>query len=475
MRPCNVTAYVFNALLFCCVATLAQNAIAAPATTHKLAIALRDKALSSDQAYSLLTSLTTEVGPRLAGTDGDRAGVEWARRNLISLGFQNVRTPEVLVPRWIRGEASFEVLLPYPQPMVTLALGGSIGTSDQGLSAPSVMVQGISALKALPPGAVSGKIVFFNTRTERTRDGSGYGKAVSSRVEGPSIAAAAGAVGVVVRSISTSNLRFAHTGTLSYNISAPRIPAVAISNPDANALERQVQTGQLVSVRLRVTARDLPQTRSANVIGEILGTDLAQEIIVIGGHLDSWDPGVGAQDDGAGVVIAIAAAKLIASMPVKPRRTIRVVLFANEEFGLSGAARYPADEGNKAIDQHVFAMEADLGDGPVWRLDAQVAPAQWSLIKDIHRVVKSLDVKLGTNTARGGADISPLRSRGVPVIAPQLDASTYFDLHHTLNDTLEQVSADDLKQSVAVYAVALYMAAMADGPIERLPNDPAAR
>ena len=439
--------------------------------------ALRDRALASEESYRLLEDLTTEVGPRFAGTAGDLAGVEWSKKTLEALGFINIRTPEVLVPRWIRGEASAEVLSPSPQQFVTLAIGGSIGTSDEGLIAPIVMVEDLDALRALPEGAVKGKIVYFNERMVRTQDGSGYAKAVAKRTVGPSIAASLGAVGVVIRSVGTSVNRIAHTGTLSYNVSAPRIPAVAISNPDANNLERIVLKDQSRSVvmRLRVTARDLPQVRSANVIGEIPGTDLAHEIVLIGGHLDSWDPAVGAQDDGAGVAIAIAAAKLAAEMTPKPRRTLRVVLFANEEFGLSGAAAYPADEGDENVDRHAFAMEADLGDGPVWKLAANVPARHWPLIESIHAVVKDLGVALGENTARGGADIGPLRQRGVPVIAPALDATTYFDVHHTVNDTLEQVDPEHLKQSTAVFAVAAYLAAMAEGPIERLPLDPKAR
>ena len=325
------------ALAAACVATLSifDSALAqTPAAPAPLSLSretlagatvVRDQALKSDESYQLLESLTTEVGQRFAGTTGDKAGVEWAVKKLRVLGFENVRTQEVIVPRWIRGEANFEVLSPFPMPMVTTALGGSIGTADEGLEGPIVMVQDIPALQALPEGTVRGKIVFFNGRMERTRDGSGYGKAVRSRQEGPSAAATLGAVGIVIRSIGTSNNRIAHTGTLTYNIGAPRIPAVAISNPDANLLERQLASGKPVNARMRVTARDLPQVRSANVIGEIPGTDLANEIVLVGGHLDSWDPGFGVQDDGAGVIIAMAAAKLAANMEPKPRRTIREI------------------------------------------------------------------------------------------------------------------------------------------------------
>lgn len=436
---------------------------------------LRDRALQSNDAYDWLAAISTEVGPRQAGSRGDAAGVAWLRDKLQSLGFSNVRTPEVIVPHWVRGEASFEVVAPYPQNMVTLAIGGSIGTPEDGITAPIVMVQDLPALQALKREQVEGKIVYFAGRTERTRDGSGYGKAVRSRQEGPSAAATLGAVGIVIRSIGTSNNRIAHTGTLTYNIGAPRIPAVAISNPDANLLERQLASGKPVSVRMRVTARDLPQVRSANVIGEIPGTDLANEIVLVGGHLDSWDPGFGVQDDGAGVIIAMAAAKLAASMEPKPRRTIRVIGFANEEFGLSGAFKYPADEGKENVDRHAFAMEADLGAGPVWKLSARVPDAHWPLILGIHRTVKNLGVELGDNKTGGGSDLGPLRRQGVPTLAPALDATNYFDIHHTPNDTLEQVDPAKLKQSVAVFAVSVYLAAMADGPVERIATEASPR
>ncbi|MBM4192667.1 MAG: M20/M25/M40 family metallo-hydrolase [Gammaproteobacteria bacterium] len=438
---------------------------------------VRELALQSDESYRLLESLTTEVGQRFAGTAGDQAGVEWAVKTLRDHGFSNVHTQEVIVPRWIRGEASFEVLAPYPMSMVTTAIGGSIGTPDEGLSASIVMVPDLPALQALPEGTVRGKIVFFNARMERTRDGSGYGKAVWARTEGPSIAGSLGALGVVIRSVGTSENRIAHTGTLSYSVSAPRIPAVAISNPDADLLARQVtqtrsegtaRAGQAVRVRLRVTSRDLPQVRSANVIGDLPGTDLANEIVLIGGHLDSWDTGHGVQDDGAGVAIAIAAAQLAANAVPKPRRTLRVVLFANEEFGLSGASRYPAAIGDEGVANHAFAMEADLGDGPVWKLSARVPQRYWPTIVQTHRVVRSLEVELGDNIANGGADLGPLRRLGVPILAPQLDATTYFDIHHTVNDTLNQVDRAHLRQSTAVFAVTAYAAAVVDGPVPRL-------
>jgi carboxypeptidase Q len=452
---------VCAAALLVSFALLANLARAQPFAEQDLAAAadLRDRALQDDTAYQVVSRLTTEVGPRAAGTPQDAAAVVWSVATLRQLGFKNVRTMDVYVPRWVRGDAKFEVLAPFPQSMPTLALGGSIGTSDGGLEAPLAMVRNLEALAALPPNAVRGKIVFFTERTERTRDGSGYAKTVRVRAQGPSAAAQLGAVGVVIRSIGTSTDRFPHTGTTNYNIGAPRIPAVAISNPDADALERQIAAGQTVRVRMTVTARDLPQVKSANVIGEIPGTDPNAEIVLLGAHLDSWDPGTGALDDGAGVAIVVGAARLIGQMPRKPRRTIRVVLFANEEFGLSGSLGYAAQIGDE-IARHAIGLEADFGAGPVYELVSRVPPEHLEAVAAMQRVLADAGVALGGNEATGGADLSPLRRQGMPLLGPALDGTNYFDVHHTANDTLAQINPTHLKQSVAAYAVSAYLAAL---------------
>jgi hypothetical protein len=428
---------------------------------------LRERALVDTTAYQLVESLTTEVGPRLAGSPGDKAAVAWAQREMQRLGFANVHTVEAKVPHWERGEAEFSVLKPYPLTMPTLALGGSVGTGNEGIEADAVMVKDLEALAALPAGAVKDRIVFFSNRMERTRDGSGYGKAVPVRVAGPSAASAAGAVGVVIRSVSTSNSRFPHTGTTRYSATAPRIPALAISNPDADALARQFQSGQPVRLRIRSSSRDLSQTRSANVVGEIPGTDLANEIVILGAHLDSWDPGVGALDNGAGVAIMMGVARLINELDVKPRRTIRVVLFANEEFGTSGSLAYMAANPTD-ISRHVLGLEADFGAGPVWRLSSRVNPAQLPAVEQIFRALAPLKLVRGDNEARGGADLAGLSKLGMPILEPSLDGTDYFDVHHTANDTLAQVDPKALRQSVAAFATAVWLGAQYPGTWERV-------
>ena len=434
------------------------------------AATLRERAAADATAYQLVESLTTEVGPRSAGSPGDKAAVAWAQREMTRLGFANVHTVEATVPHWVRGEAEFSVLAPFPQNMPALALGGSVGTGSEGIEADAVMVKDLETLAALPAGTVKDKIVFFTNRMERTRDGSGYGRAVAVRAGGPSAAAAAGAVGIVIRSIGTSDSRFPHTGATRYSSTAPRIPALAISNPDADALVRQFAHGKPVRLRINSSARELPQMRSDSVVGEIAGTDLANEIVILGAHLDSWDTGVGALDDGAGVAIMMGVGKLIKGLDVKPRRTIRVVLFANEEFGTSGSLAYLA--ANEAdVSRHVLGFEADFGAGPVWRLSSRVNAAQIPVVDQIFRALAPLKLVRGDNAARGGADLEGLSKRGMPILEPGLDGTNYFDVHHTANDTLAQVDPKSLNQSVAAFATAVWLGAQYSGTWERVAAD----
>ena len=474
MRKQNLPISAVLLLTLFTTATAADKAPAFARSDLTAAATLRERALEDPTAYQLIESLTTEVGPRPAGSPGDKAAVAWAVREMTRLGFANVHTVEAMVPHWIRGEAKFAVLAPYPQSMPTLALGGSIGTGSEGIDADAVMVKDLEALAALPAGAVKDKIVFFSNRMDRTRDGSGYGKAVAVRAAGPSAAAALGAVGIVIRSVSTSNHRFPHTGALRYSATAPRIPALAISNPDADALVRQFASGKPVRLHLDSSSRDLPQMRSANVVGEIAGTDRADEIVILGAHLDSWDPGVGALDDGAGVAIMMGAAKLIKELDARPRRTIRVVLFANEEFGTSGSLAYvAANEANAP--RHVLGFEADFGAGPVWRLSSRVNPAQLSAVDAIFRALTPLKLVRGNNEARGGADLEGLVLRGMPILEPGLDGTNYFDVHHTANDTLAQVDPKALQQSVAAFAASVWLGAQYSGTWERVAEPKAPR
>ena len=449
--------------------TLLLPPVAAASDAHWMSEAekLRDAALQDNQAFAIVESLTSEVGPRLAGTEGDRAGVAWAINKLTELGFDRVVAQDVSVPHWERGVAEAQVTAPFPQRFSAVALGGSIGTADHGIEAPVIAADNIEALKKLDPAEVRGKIVFLHARTERTRDGAGYAKTVTNRIAGPHEAGNLGAAGLVIRSIGTSNARLAHTGATRYIPGGPRIPAIAISNPDADLLMYQLATGQPVSLRMRVTSRMLPSARSANVIGDFLGQDPDAGTVLLGAHLDSWDLGTGAIDDGAGVAIVIEAARQIARHG-KPRRTVRVVLYANEERGLSGARAY-AQGYQGELPDHVAAIESDLGAGKVWKLSSKVVPESFPRVEAFLPVLEPLGVELGTNTARGGADIGILAASGVPILSLSHDASHYFDYHHTASDTLDKIDPDSLSQGVAAYAALMFFVANVEEDFGRLP------
>jgi hypothetical protein len=432
--------------------------------------ALRGAALESNVAYSVAQSLTAEVGPRSAGSEGDRAAVAWALAQMQDIGLANVRAESVTVPHWERGTADVHVVEPWPQKLTCTALGGSVGTDESGVEAPVLEVADLDALAQLPERVVRGTIVYFSARMERTRDGAGYAKTVLARRDGPAEAARRGAVGVLLRSVGTSSSRFAHTGATLYKTDVPAIPALALAHADADLLEQELASGSPVVVRLQLTSRALGTARSANVVGEIPGR--GPGIILLTAHLDSWDLGTGALDDAAGVAIALAAAQLIARQaPPPPARTLRVILFANEENGLSGAKAYAAEHADE-FDAHVLGMEADFGTGRVWRLDSRVADTALPVIGTMYDALAPLGVERGGNEAHGGADLGPLKDLGMPVLDLVQDGTRYFDFHHTADDTLDKIDREDLSQAVAAFATAAYIAAAVETDFGRLPPAP---
>lgn len=437
-----------------------------PAKLSQTATQLRDGALKENQAYDIIASLTTEVGPRSAGSDGDRAAVAWALTKLKELDFSNVHAEPVTVPHWVRGEIAVNITAPWPQELEAIALGGSIGTAEDGIEAPVVMVETLDELKQLAPEQVRGKIVYIGKRMQRTHDGSGYGTAVAKRWAGAIEAAKLGAVAVLIRSVGTDNNPTPHTGSMGYDDKVKKIPAAALANPDADLLERELASGRTVTAHMKLTARRLSDEMSANVIGEIPGR--TNEIVLLGAHLDSWDVGTGAHDDAAGVAIVTEAARLIGELDGKPRRTIRVVLFANEEFGLSGGRAYAVQHTDE-IDRHVMVMEADLGAFKVWQFSSRVPEDKVPLAQAVAKLLEPLDVAWGDNHTHGGADIGPLMRQGVPAFGPLQDAEPYFDLHHTENDTLDKIDPAQLRQNVAVYATAAYIAANLEQDFGRVP------
>lgn len=432
--------------------------------------AIQIAAATSDGAYGLVRSLTTEVGPRLAGSPGDRAAVAWAERKLRELGFDRVWSEPVEVPRWVRGEAAAEIVAPYPQPLAVAALGGSPGTGGW-LEGEVVAAADVAALEALPAEAVRGRIVFLHRRMERRPEGGSYGAVVANRGKGPAVAAAKGAIATVIRSVGTDDHRLPHTGSARHEGKLPAIPAAALSNPDADLLEAQLAHGGPVRLRLRLDCRDEGTAASANVIGEIAGAERPDEVVLLGAHLDSWDLGTGAEDDGAGVGVVIEAARLAGRVGGPPRRSVRVVLFANEEFGLSGGRAYAARPAGE-VARHVAALESDLGSGRVRALRTRLAPADAPLAGRLAAALAPLGIPVEAKEAYGGADIGPLRRLGVPVVDLPPDASTYFDVHHSADDTFDKVSAEGLRHQVAAFATVARLLADLPVPLAHLPAEP---
>jgi len=469
-RPQVGTALAVGSLL---VALTGVRTVSAETTLERTAARLRDRALASPIAWQLLESLTVEVGQRFAGTSGDRAAVAWAEAKMRELGLENVRSEPVTVPRWVRGEARGRIVAPYPQELMLIALGGSVGTSgigeigatgeiggtgEAGIEAEVVEVADLEALEKLSDEAVAGKIVFFNKRMERRRDGSSYGETVRVRSRGPSAAATKGAVAVLIRSVGTGTHRFPHTGALRYADDAPRVPAAALAVPDADILELQIRRGGPVRFHLFLGSHTLEDTESANVIGEVVGRERPDEIVLISGHLDSWDVGSGALDDGAGCAISLGAAKLISELETAPRRTVRVVLFANEEFGLSGARAY-SEAHRESLGKHQLAIESDFGAGRVWRFAASVRPEAMVATENLAKLLGPLDIVHDRTGARGGADLLFLHPARVPIADLTQDGTHYFDFHHSADDTLDKVDPEALAQNLAAYTTLVYYAA----------------
>lgn len=454
----------------------ALPALAAPDATGldagdlRVAEGLRDQAMQGSGAFAIVESLTTEVGPRLAGTEADARAVAWAKARFEALGFDRVTLEPVTFPVWLRHREKAAVLSPAPQPLVVTALGGSIGTGDGPIEAEVVEFATLDALKAAPEGSLAGKIAFISNRMERFRDGRGYGVAVGARANGAVEAARKGALAVLIRSIGTSHDRFAHTGVMRYAADVPRIPAGALSNPDADQLVRLLRLGQPVRVSLDLSAETVGEYTSYNVIGDILGRELPDEVVTIGGHLDSWDQGTGAIDDGAGVAITMAAGAAIGRLPQAPRRTVRVIAYANEEQGLYGGKAYAeARAAAGEIDAHQLGAESDFGAGRIYALRAGVDPAAWPVIEKIGEVLAPLGISTEREGGGPGPDVGPIVAKGAPWAQLAQDGTDYFDYHHTPNDTLDKIEPAALDQQVAAYAAMAYLAAESEVDFGRAP------
>lgn len=464
----------FAPCLFACSLLFSAPLAATPGATGldagdiATAERLRDAALQGSEAWNVVESLTTEVGPRLAGSPADARAVAWAQAKFAALGYDKVSLEPVTFPVWYRHRESAQVLSPFPQALVVTALGGSVGTGDVPLEAAVVEFADMAALVAAPEGSLAGKIAFVSHRMDRSKDGSGYGPAVGARVDGASEAAKKGASALIIRSVGTSSDRFAHTGVMRYADGVARIPAASLSNPDADLLSHMIARGQPVRLRLDIAAETRGEATSHNVIGEITGRELPNEVVVMGGHLDSWDLGTGAIDDGAGVAISMAAGALIGGLDQAPRRTVRVIAFANEEQGLYGGKVYAqAREGE--IPAHQLVSESDFGAGRVYALRAGADATAWPALEQIAGVLAPLGVALERDKGGPGPDVGPIAALGAPWAQLAQDGTDYFDYHHTANDTLDKIDPKALDQQVAAYAALAYLAAETDVDFGRSP------
>jgi hypothetical protein len=419
---------------------------------------LRDGALQKNDAYALLESLTTEVGPRMAGSPADAKAVAWAEQKFKVLGYDKVTLQPVTFPIWRRDHETASVRSPFLQKLHITALGGSVGTDGKPLDAEVVEFASVEALKAAPEKSLTGKIAFINKRMQRFKDGADYGPVVAGRRDGAIEAAKKGAVAVLIRSVGTDNNRLPHTGMMRYSDDVKKIPAAALSVPDADLLEHILKRGKPVTLSLDIAAGFNGTGTSYNVIGEIRGREKPNEFVVIGGHLDSWDLGTGAVDDGAGVSITMAAGALIGQMKKAPRRSIRVIAFANEEQGLYGGKAYA--EANKTnVANHQIGAESDFGAGRIYSFGAGVSDKVWPVIEQIGSVLAPLGIITEKGKGSPGPDVGPISALGMPWAELQQDGTDYFDLHHTANDTFDKVDQKALDQQVAAYAAFAYLAA----------------
>lgn len=445
------------------LAAAAALALPLPALAQHDVAALRDAALKDDLAWEITEGLTTEIGQRLAATEAEARARDWAVKKLTALGFQNVHIETYKMPVWVRGEEKAEVVGASAQKLTIAALGNSGSTGAKGVEAEVVYFPTLADLQAAPAGSLAGKIAFISHAMTPTQDGSQYGYYGGARRMGPALAASKGAAAVLIRSVGTDHHRNPHTGVTSWPEGTKPIAAAALSVPDAEQLERLLKRGP-VRLKLLVTPQFKGEAESGNVIADVPGTDPNAGIIVIGGHLDSWDLGTGAIDDASGLGITTAAAKRIMDAG-RPRRTIRVVWFGAEEVGGFGGEAYARAH---AGERHVLAMESDFGADRVWKFETNLPDSARPIADRVATALAPLGISRGRGVAGGGTDVAPVLRTGVGGIDLDQSGLRYFDYHHTPDDTLDKVDPEQLRQNVAAWTAMLAIAANAPediGPV----------
>lgn len=424
-------------------------------------------ALADNDAFDKLEELCVTIGHRLSGSPELERAIVWAVDRMKRDGQENVHTEKVMVPHWVRGNESATMIEPRVAPMRMLGLGMSVGTPPEGITAPVVVVANEDELDALGD-LVRGKIVLFNNPMPPYDPvhGAGYGATVRYRRIGARISAAKGAVACLVRSVTAHSLRTPHTGAMRYGDATVKIPAAAISVEDAETIARLQKRGIRVVVNLKMEAKILPDAESANVIGELRGSTNPEEVVIIGGHFDSWDVGHGAHDDGGGCIIAMEAINVLRKLNMRPRRTIRVVLWTNEENGLAGGKAY-AKAHEAEFENIVAAIESDSGVFAPRGFSLECSDDQRKTIalgqmKAIMRLASRHLDKVSMKGEHSGADVGPLRPSGAVLMGHRVEGSKYFDYHHTPADTIDKVDPEEISQNVAILAMVAYI--LADMP-----------
>ena len=446
-------------------AGLVLSSVAGDASAQAIAANYRDaasriiaRATRDSAAWNRLAVLTETFGHRFSGSESLERAIDWTLAEMQKDGLDGVRGEPVMVPRWVRGTESVELISPRRQVLPMLGLGGSIATPAQGITADVMVVTSYDDLRARA-GEAKGKIVLFNVPF------TAYGQTVAYRSGGAVAAARVGAVASLVRSITPYSMRTPHTGGMAYNDSVPKIPHAAITPEDADMMARMIQRGQRVQVKVTMTARMMPDAQSRNVIAELRGTTAPDEVVVMGGHIDSWDVGRGAMDDAGGVVVAWEAIRILKELGLRPRRTIRVVGWTNEENGLRGGNGY-RDAHRAELDKHVAAIESDGGVFKPLGFGFTGSDSAFALVRQIGSLLAGIgagEIAKGG----GGADIGPIMALGVPGLGLNVDGTKYFWYHHTDADTVDKLDQREVALCVAVMAVMAYV--LADMP-ERLPR-----
>ncbi|WP_061778690.1 M20/M25/M40 family metallo-hydrolase [Sphingomonas sanguinis] len=433
-----------------------------PAIVDPQVTQLRDAALKDDTAWDIIEGLTTEVGQRLAGTEAEARARTWAVAKLTTLGFKNVRVEPYRMPVWERGAETAEIIAPFPQKLTLAALGNSGATPATGLTGEVVVFANMAAFQAAPDNAIKGRIVYIGNAMPRTQDGSGYGAYGTARFVGPALASQRGAAAIIIRSIGTDHHRFPHTGTTDFPAGVKPIPAAALSVPDAEQLERIAARGAPIRMKLVLTPRQVGMRESGNVIAEVPGSDPSAGIVLVGGHLDSWDLGTGAIDDASGIAITAAAAKRIMDAG-QPRRTIRVVWFGAEEVGGMGGAAYARAH---AGERHATASESDFGADRVWRFEVNLPPAAKPVADRLQTALAPLGITRGSGLGGDGTDIGPTLKLGTAAIDLNQSGWDYFDTHHTPDDVIDRIDPAALRQNVAAWTAMLAVVANAPEAID---------